>query len=200
MGKFRKYAGLFIILSAIIITIFTSCSGKIGVKSKTPDMNVQFETNMKVQSGELEFTGSMKRYGTGLWEMRVDSPETLAGLSLSYNDSGVKAELDGLELDIPVEDINDGAVFGLIFKAVDSAASAGELTFTENEDGKAYTGEFAQGTYSITFDPESLAPVKLEIPEVSLSAEFSGFHILTGENTVTEQAEQESGPQDLQSE
>ncbi|MGN0674151.1 MAG: hypothetical protein ACI4KG_00210 [Oscillospiraceae bacterium] len=192
MGKSRKNTGLFIILSAIIVLVFTSCNGKMGIKSKTPDMNVQFETDMKVQSGELEFTGSMKRYGTGLWEMRVDSPETLAGLTLSYNDSGVKAQLDDLELDIPVEDINNGAVFALIFKAVDSAALAGELTFTESEDGKTYTGEFAQGTYSITFDPESLAPVKLEIPEAALCAEFNGFHILTGENTVTEQAEQES--------
>ena len=180
MGKFRKNAGVFFILIVIITLVCTSCSKNSGgILAKTPNMNVPFESDMKIQAGELELSGHVKRYGTGLWEMTVDSPETLAGLSLSYNDEGVKAVLDGLELDIPMEDINDKAVFALLFKAIDNAAAADKLVCTETEEGQVFTGEFSYGSYSITFEPESAVPVKIAIPEAELCGEFENFRILT---------------------
>ena len=180
MGKFQKNAGVFFILLVIITLVCTACNKNGGgILIKTPNMNVPFESDVNIQAGELEFSGHVKRYGTGMWEMTVDSPETLAGLSLSYNDEGVKAALDDLQLDIPMEDINDKAVFALFFKAIDNAAAADKLVCTETEEGKVFTGEFSFGSYSITFEPESAVPVKIAIPEAELSGEFENFRILT---------------------
>ncbi len=176
--------------SAAVTVMFAACGGGGGILVKTPKLNVPFETDIKIQAGELEMNGSMKRYGTGIWEMSAEGPETLAGLELSYNgDEGVKATLGDLSLDITAEDIRDGAVFAQIFKAVDSAAAADELSCTETEDGKVFSGEFSGKTYSITFDPESLVPVAIEIPSAGISGEFENFRILTEETAKTDSTE-----------
>ncbi len=162
--------------------LFSNCNSKVGILSKSPELNIPFESDVKIQAGELEVSGSIKRYGTGIWEMRADSPETLAGLELRYNgDEGVKATLDDLSLDISAEDIRDGAVFAQIFKAIDSAAAANELSCTETEDGKVFSGEFSGKPYSMTFDPETLVPVRIEIPSAGISAELENFSPMTGE-------------------
>ncbi len=182
-----KRGGTAAVLAAVTVMLAACGGGGGGILVKTPDINVPFEADIKIQAGELEMNGSMRRYGTGIWEMRAEGPETLAGLELSYNgDEGVKATLDDLSLDIPAEDIRDGAVFAQIFKAVDSAAAADELSCIETEDGKVFSGEFAGKSYSITFDPESLVPAAIEIPSAGISGEFENFHILTEETAATD--------------
>ena len=185
-----------IILCVMMLFIFTSCSkGGGGILARNPDLSKPFQSAVKIQAGELEFDGTVKRYGMGIWEMTVDSPETLAGLSLAGNDSGVTASLGDLKLEIPTENINDKAVFALIFKAIDSAASAADanvLTCTDTEEGKVCKGEFSFGTYTMTFDPQSLALTKIEIPEAEIYCEFTGFTVISGgtetvaETTVTQ--------------
>lgn len=186
---------------------FSACGGNSGILVKTPDLNVPFEANVKLQAGELEVSGDLKRYGTGIWAMRAESPETLAGLEIAYGDDGVKASLGGLSLDIPIENLNGGAVFAQLFKAVDSAAAAAELSCTDTADGKVFSGTFAGGEYSVTFDPETLAPVRIDIPGAGICGEFENFRIMTGEPAEsgtavsetdaeqTEQTVQEGTPQ-----
>ncbi|MBQ8787745.1 MAG: hypothetical protein IJZ61_08950 [Oscillospiraceae bacterium] len=177
MVRFRKTLSI-ILPFVIIITICTSCNAKNGsFLTHTPDMNSQYEAEMKICSGDLEFSGTVKRYGAEFWEMSVDSPETLAGLTLSMNSEGVKANLGELVLDIPIKDVRDSATFALIFKALDNAA-VNKLSCTDTEDGMIYEGEFSGTVYRLTFNPETLEPVLLEIPEAGLSAEFAGFEIL----------------------
>ncbi|MDE7290274.1 MAG: hypothetical protein K2N71_12375 [Oscillospiraceae bacterium] len=180
-----------IILCVITLFVFASCtkSGG-GILARNPDLSKPFQSAVKIQAGELELKGTVKRYGMGIWEMTVESPETLAGLSLAGNDSGVTASLGDLKLEIPMENINDRAVFALVFKAIDSAASAADanvLTCTDTQDGKVCKGEFSFGTYTMTFDPQSLALTKIEIPEAEIYCEFTGFTVISGgTETVTE--------------
>lgn len=182
MSKFRKI-GTFLILLSVVMIICTSCSRKNGsILSKTPDLNLPYETNMKICAGKLELEASVKRYGMGMWDMTVNSPETLAGLKLSYNDDGINAMLDGLEFKIPMEDINEKAVFALIFKALDNAATTDKLVCNEADDGKIFSGDFSYGSYSIVFEPESLIPIGLEIPAAELSCKIENFHTLTGKS------------------
>ncbi len=188
MEKFRKGLSI-VLLIVILLTVCTSCKAVDGgFLSKTPDMNVPYEAEIKVQSGELEFGGTIKRYGTEFWEMSVNSPETLAGLELAMNSEGVKATLGELLLEVPMEDVRSTAVFALIFKALDNSA-ANKLSCTESDDGMYFEGEFGGTVYRLTFDKENMKPVLLEIPEAALSAEFAGFEILSGEEN-TENASQ----------
>lgn len=176
MGKFRKAVSI-VLLVILLLTVCTSCKSGGGFLSRTPDMNTQYEAEMKIQSGELEFSGRVRRYGTELWEMSVDAPETLAGLEITMNSENVRATLDDLVLDIPVEDVRGTAVFALIFKALDNAAVS-TLSCTETEDGMYYEGEFGGTIYRLTFDSETLEPLLLEIPEAGITAEIKGFEAI----------------------
>ena len=183
MVKFKKTLSV-ILLFVIILTVCTGCTAKNGnFLTHTPDMNRQYEAEMKICSGDLEFSGAVKRYGAELWEMSVDSPETLAGLTLSMNSEGVKANLGELALEIAAEDVKDKAVFALSFNELDNAA-VNKLSCTDTEDGLAYEGEFGGMVYRLTFNPETLEPVLLEIPECALNAEFIGFEILSAEEST----------------
>ena len=177
LGKGRGLAASILLVMSILLC--TGCKDG-GLLVKSPDMNVPFRSDVKVQAQELEFEGTIKRYGTGMWSMNITAPETLAGLNISCNDEGVTAELDGLTLEIAMEDINSGAVFAQIFKAVDSAAAAGTLSCTETEDGKIFTGEFSGGEYKLTFEPQTLVPVAIEIPSSGIFCELKGFSIING--------------------
>lgn len=176
----RKSFAEFIIPFVIILTVFAGCNKSGGILTKTPDLSKPFQSSVKLQAGELELDGTIKRYGMGIWEMTVTSPETLAGLSMTGSDSGVTASLGELELSVPMENVNDKAVFALLFKAIDSAAAADVLTCSDTEDGKVYSGEFSYGTYTMTFDPQSLALVKIEIPSAEICVEFTDFEIISG--------------------
>ena len=182
LGKGRGLAASILLVMSVLMC--TGCKDG-GLLVKAPDMNVPFESDVKVQAQELEFEGTIKRYGTGMWSMNVTAPETLEGLNISYSDEGVTAELDGLTLEIAMEDINGGAVFAQIFKAVDSAAAAGTLQCTETEDGKVFTGEFAGGEYKLTFEPQTLVPVGIEIPSSGIFCELKGFSKLDGSSTIS---------------
>ena len=88
----RIFKRLAPVLAAAVTLALSSCAGNKGILVKTPDLNVPFEAQIKIQAGELEMNGNLKRYGTGIWAMNAESPETLAGLELSYGDEGVKAK------------------------------------------------------------------------------------------------------------
>lgn len=180
--------GVFAVLIMLTAALLTGCEKGSGLlPQKNPELDKPFESEVSVQAGELEFKGNIKRYGTGIWNMTVTAPETLAGMNLNYNaDDGVTAELGALKLDIPAENIKDTAVFSLIFKAVDSAA-AGTISCTDTEDGKVFTGENAFGTYSLTFDPERLTLTGIQIPAAGVSCEVNRFKLMTGgEDTAAE--------------
>lgn len=189
MRRKGRSFGIIAALMVISIVIYTGCKHSAGgILEKAPDINVPFESAVKMQAGELEFEGALKRYAAGIWNMEITSPKTLEGLCISYDESsGVKAGLDGLSFEIPMEDLKDGAVFALVFKAIDCAAAAGELPCTDTEDGKVYSGEFSGGTYTLTFDPKGTALTKIEIPSAEIAGEFTGFAVTKSEPVLPEE-------------
>lgn len=179
-GKGRSFATI-AILMVISVILCTGCKKAGNILAKSPDINMPFESDVTVQAGEFQFKGSVRRYGTGIWNLSIAEPETLAGLNIAYNDEGVKAELGGLELGIPAESIKDRAIFALIFKAFDSAASS-DFICSDCENGKICTGEFAGGSYKMTFEPRNLTLTRLEIPSAGISVEFTDFRVMNGED------------------
>lgn len=174
MGRLRKTVSIFILV-IIIIFVCTACnSGGINFLTKTPDLDKQYTAEMSVQAGELEFSCTARRFGTEFWQMSVDSPDTLAGLEIQMNSEGIRADFHGLTLDAAMDELQEKAVFVLIFKALDNAALS-KLSCTETEEGMYFEGEAGGFLYRITFDSETLKPILLEIPEAALAAEIKGF-------------------------
>lgn len=179
-GLFLRRIFLTTVCAVLLVLLCTSCSKGGGLLVRTPQVAQQFETEMKICAGELELTASVKRYGTELWEMEVTSPETLAGLTVTLNADGAKAALDDLEMTIAPENIREGAVFSLLFKAMDNVCTTGKLNCEESDNGLVYTGDFSGMLYNLTFAKSDLSPLSLEIPSAAFTAQFLSFTEISG--------------------
>ena len=168
----RRYSVLCLLLTVSVI-IFTGCNVlKKAAAPKAPNLNAPFSSSIKITLDDgTELCGEMSRFGTGIWEMKLTSPETVAGLTLSYSEEGVKTTLGELEFDIPADKINSAAVFKMIFDAYDSCAALPDPTLTESENGYEYTGEISACDYVLCFDKEDMSLCAISFPAMNISVE-----------------------------
>lgn len=166
----RKSNILFLLLVVSTI-IFTGCNilNK-GAAPKPPELNVPFSSSMKITLDDgTEICGEMSRFGTGIWEMKLTSPETVAELTLSYSDEGVKTSLGELKFDIPADKINSAAIFKMIFDSYDSCAALPDINLTESENGYEYAGEISSCDYVLCFDKEDMSLCAISFPAMNIS-------------------------------
>lgn len=182
MNKKRLFPILFVLFAFIL----TGCNAlKNAVTAKAPDLSTPFTCGFDVKLDEkTEIKGTMSRYGTGIWEMSLTEPETVAGLHLTYNDEAASVSLGELGFDIPQEKINDTAIFQLIFNAIDNFASQADAVLTETEEALEYNGEISQCSYLLTFDKESKQLTGVAFPDLTIAAEICDFSDITSESTT----------------
>ena len=80
--------------------------------------------------------------------------------------------------DMEKSQLKNGAIFKLIFDAVDNAAGQQEMGLTEEEDGFRLTGENENGEYSLLFDKESKVLKGIEIPGYGISVNIHNFALM----------------------
>ena len=175
------------LLVVVSIMFFTGCNSlKNSVTAKTPQLNTPFTCGFSITAyDDMELEGTMKRYGTGIWEMDVTSPETMSGLHIKRTTEGMDVSLGELEICIEQDKINRGAFAELIFNAIDSCAALPEMTLEESENGFQYTGKVSECPFIMTFSPDTMLLTEIEFPSIDLHAKISDFYPVT-ETTVTE--------------
>lgn len=174
--------GMFIFILAALVILMTGCSViKESVMSSAPDLNkpftcgFAFSREYEQSAKPLEAQGVITRYGTGIWELDMEKPDTLSGLHLTYNDEGVTASLGGLSFGTAKEDIKSTAVFDMVFKAIDDCAAQPHISVTESERGAEYAGTTANFSYTLIFEPMEMTPVGIEFPSNGMYVELSGY-------------------------
>lgn len=202
-GIFMRRRLLFYLPIVIIAIMLTGCKSiKEAVTARTPDLNKAFSCEFTLtafgedKAAKMEVSGTMRRLGTGMWEMDITAPKTMEGLHISFGDNGLTASLGELTLDIERESINEAAMFRLMFDAVDNCAAMPELTLTETENGLEYSGEISQCGYVMTFDPETMTLTGIYFPDADISAVIGGFSELSG-NSVTEETEAQTSETEI---
>jgi hypothetical protein len=169
-----------IVLTAVILT---GCKNiKEAVTARTPDLNKAFACEFELTAFEddrdekMEVTGQIERLGTGMWKMDVASPESMAGLHIDYNDETVTATLGELTAEFSHEDINESAMFRMIFDSYDNCAAKTELTLQvsdENEGTSVYEGELYGSTYKMTFSTDTNELVSIEFPDEKVKVQLT---------------------------
>lgn len=168
------------VLVALLMVSLCGCDllNKV-TKTKTPDMNVLFESDANITAGDMKIVSHIKRFGSGYWEMVISEPKTLAGMKITYSDNKVDVSLGDLSFSMEKGNINDEAIFKLLFDAFDHAAVQEEINLTESEDGLMLASQNGDGVYSLTFDKDSRIIKKIELPTYNITAELSNFKLLT---------------------
>ncbi len=188
MKKIKAMFILFVLSSAIM----TGCTAiKNAVTAKSPHLNEPFTCNFSITAfDDMELDGTLSRYGSGLWDMDITAPETMAGLHISRDDAGMSVSLGELEIAIEPQKINNGAAAELIFAAIDSCAVLENLSLNDAEDGLEYIGKVSECAYVMIFDRDTMELKRLSFPGLNITAEFSGHSCLTSStNNPTMSAE-----------
>ena len=175
---------LSLLLIVISIISLTACNAiKNAVTARTPQINIPFSCDFCITAyDDMELKGTMTRLGTGMWEMNVTSPESMSGLNIKRNDTGMDVSLGELEICIDQSKINQGAFAELIFKAIDSCAALSEITLEESENGLEYTGKVSECPFIMTFSADTMIPTGISFPSINLEVIIDNFSPSTNQD------------------
>lgn len=178
-----------VFISFILVLSLCACSG--GGKSVkfTHKLNEPFVTIAKIQYGDQEVEGSFRRYGKANWDIEFSSPNTLAGVILSYRDDKVDASYKGLSFSVPKTALPIKSIISAFIEVVDSLAETEELDATEKDGFMEVEGELQQGKYTLKLDKDGCI-AEFAMPNLELKITFTDFHCDSSdmpEMTPTEQ-------------
>ncbi len=167
-------------LIAFALTILTaacmaacSVAGK-GDASKPNGLGSSFQAAVSVALDDLNAEGTVKRLGTGNWEIEFDSPNTLSGVKLAFMDGNVTASYKGLNFSVPQTALPVKAMMTNLIAAVDDLAANEELKGTEEDGMLKISGTLDGGEYTLTTDSNGNL-VSFEMPNNKLTMTFSGL-------------------------
>lgn len=180
-----------ILLLVVSALIFTSCKFfKETIIPRQPKLDCPFSCTFEItafaddRDSKLTVSGDMTRYGTGIWEMNITSPETMKGLNIKYNEGNTTVSLGSLTLDIESGKLNDAAMFKRIFSAFDSCAAMHDIELYDNGDTAVYNG----ADFSISFDKETLLPTAIDFSD-GITVSISSFCDLAEQTAESQQTD-----------
>ncbi len=151
----------------------TSCSSPVGSQSKCENnLDSPFTAKMSVNLDKLSAEGTITRNGNKCWVAEFESPNTLSGVKLSFEENIVKASYKGLDFSVPKSAIPVKAMLSNLMEAVDSLAAQEQLSGTENEGLLQISGTLEGGDYSLSIDENGNIHT-FEMPNNLLKISFS---------------------------
>lgn len=89
-----------LLVSFVMMIGLCACGSKNNVKFE-PKLNKAFTVSAQIKYDDQEYQASIKRLGKANWDVEFSSPNTLAGVLLSYRDDNVEASYKGLSFSVP---------------------------------------------------------------------------------------------------
>ncbi len=150
-----------------------SCSNPMSASVKRPNnLSNSFTAKMNISLDKLNAEGTVTRHGDNMWTAEFNSPNTLSGVTLNFEENIVKASYKGLDFSVPKSALPVKAMLSNLIEAVDTAANSEELTGTENEGLLLIEGSLDGGDYVISVDSNGNL-CRFEMPNNLLDISFS---------------------------
>ncbi|MCI7234129.1 MAG: hypothetical protein MR546_09515 [Oscillospiraceae bacterium] len=143
-----KHCFLKIFTSIIIAAGITACSVTELSGAPKPQLDGGYTCKCEITAGiippgsdsneecEFAFSGTVKRFGKGFWEMDIFSPDTIAGMKLTSCDGDLSSSLGELSMGVSAENVSDKSPVSALFTALDKIAldleNGAELTSGDN--------------------------------------------------------------------
>ena len=195
-----------LLVSFVMMIGLCACGSKNNVKFE-PKLNKAFTVSAQIKYDDQEYQASIKRLGKANWEF--SSPNTLAGVLLSYRDDNVEASYKGLSFSVPKSALPLKAIISSLIDVVDTTAELPEISGEEKDGEILVEGELEQGKYTLKMDKTgvligfSMSNLNLEIIFTDFQENGSGMTETneSTENVPTETVVSESEEQnEMQSE
>lgn len=164
------------ILAAICMV---GCSATGGAKGSAENgLGGGYQAAVSVALGDLSADGTVRRFGDGIWEIEFASPNTLAGIKLSFNDGTAEAEYKGLSFSVPQTALPVKAMMLNLIEAVDSHSRSDELKGEEKDGMIELNGSLEGGDYTLTVDKNGDL-MGFSMPNNELKMSFSDKTVLS---------------------
>lgn len=178
MSSQIRISALLIVFSIIF---FTSCKSiKDTIIPRQPKLDRPFSCTFELtafaddRDSKMDVSGDITRYGTGIWEMNITSPDTMKGLKIKYNEGSTTASLGSLTLEIESGKLNEAAMFKRIFDAFDSCAALHDMELFDDGEAAVYNG----ADFTLAFDKAAMIPTLLTFSD-GITVNISSFCGLT---------------------
>jgi hypothetical protein len=178
-------------LSVVMIFSACACGGKSKNVSFTPKISGSFSMSAEIINDDTQAEALITRYGTDNWDVEFSSPNTLAGVLLSYRDDNVEASYKGLSFSVPKSALPLKAMISNLIYAVDSMSELSEIECQEDDGKMLYEGESEQGKYTLSFNNDG-SLYKFAMPNYKLEMTFADFSEGSSEIETTANEETES--------
>lgn len=161
------------VLASISIISAVSCSSPMkSESSRVNNLNSPFTAKMSVSLDKMNADGTITRNSDSSWVAEFDSPNTLSGVKLTFEENIVKASYKGLDFSVPKSALPVKAMLTNLIDAVDSLAAEEQLSGSESEGLLNISGSLEGGEYTLSVDKNGYIHT-FEMPNNLLKISFS---------------------------
>lgn len=168
-----KKNALGFIISIVMAISLCACGGK-GDTTCKPDLNKPFCITAHMEYDGITADAVIKRIAKANWDVEFSTPNTLAGVLLSFRDSNVEASYKGLSFSVPKSALPLKSIISSFIDIIDTIAEQPEISGEEKDNEIVTIGETELGKYTLKFDKNGY-PTGFEMPNLSLVITFSDF-------------------------
>ena len=158
-------------ISFLILFSFAGCSKK----TEPVAMKGLYSINADVKLGDFEATVGLNRLGNGVWDINFTKPDNINGLGVSYQNENMKITYKGLAFSIPRDDIPIKSIVTNLTSILDNVSLGKNVDFRKDGDKVIAKGKTDSGSYKVTFDEKTGSLVSMELEDIDLTANFSGY-------------------------
>lgn len=188
------------VVICVCLFVMTACSSPMNPSTKRENnLNTSFTAKMTIVLDKLTAEGTITRQSDSRWEAEFESPNTLSGVKLSFEDNIVNASYKGLNFSVPKSALPVKAMLTNLISAVDTAAREEQLQGTESEGMLNINGTLESGDYTLSIDdkgyihsfemPNNLLKIVFTEGTVSGTPQIPQSSELTTASTTSETSE-----------
>ncbi len=154
---------------ALMLTLGWLCLSSCG-KTPTPPTTDGFQCTVSLDYGGAVYTGTLDRLDPSCASLTVTEPETLDGLSMTWDGQTVAVTYAGMSMSFDGDALPVGAAVKGLCRALDACRDRD--TFNT-----VYDGAMDGVPFTVTFDDVSGMPLTMDVPSIPLRAVFSGWTV-----------------------
>lgn len=169
-------------ITLMMITM-VSCGQKKTVDSSGSGLGSTFTCDMILLYEDSEYCGKINRTDTRSWEIEFSSPETLAGVKLSFVNDDVTASYKGLDFTVPKKALPVKSVLSNFITVVDEISSQEKMQCVEKDGELVVEGQIDQGEYELVINKKNGTISSFEMKNTNVVIEFE--NVITGSSNVS---------------
>ncbi len=166
-----KKSAVSFIFTVVFMLSLCACGSK-GDTKCTPNLNKSFCINAEIDYDGLISEAKFQRNGNASWTVEFSSPNTLAGVILSFEDTNVEASYKGLSFSVPKSALPLKSIISTFISEADKMAQQPEIMGEEKDEKIVTEGETELGKYEMSFDQNGCL-AEFAMPNLNLKIKFS---------------------------